>query len=208
MTLSNSITARGTTEPRYPSYGIIVGDPIFNATKNLIPDLTGYSINYPASFACDSLGLGVTDTLSHLKNQSIACPSQKFVLVGYSQGADVMHFSSLKIPTNLYDKIIALVMFGDPGNKGPGAVSPSGGITPQFPKALQAKTKENCVDGDPVSFTNVAFPVISPHRRNLTDLSILRSVRTEAPTSPSILLIIFPRIPTCHPAQLISGNNS
>lgn len=71
----------------------------------------------------------------------------------YSQGADVMHFASPSIDTALYPKIVALVMFGDPGNRGPNIVSvlPEGGITPTFPDALAQKLKENCAVGDPVS---------------------------------------------------------
>jgi len=37
--------ARGTTEPPNPTYGIIVGDPLFGATQKLIPNVTGYAVN-------------------------------------------------------------------------------------------------------------------------------------------------------------------
>ena len=34
---------------------------------------------------------GVDDTIKRLNAQSAACPAQRFALVGYSQGAGVMH---------------------------------------------------------------------------------------------------------------------
>lgn len=64
-----------------------------------------------------------------------------------------MHFASPSIGPALYPRIVALVMFGDPGNRGPNVVSvlPEGGITPTFPGPLAQKLKENCAAGDPVS---------------------------------------------------------
>jgi hypothetical protein len=96
----------------------------------------------------------VNDTISHLVSQSIACPQQVYALVGYSQGADTIHFASPSIQPSLFPRIVALVMFGDPGNRGPNVTSPlgDGGITPPFPDALAQKLKENCAIGDPVSF--------------------------------------------------------
>jgi hypothetical protein len=133
-----------------PTYGIIVGDPIFAATKRLIPEVTGYAVNYPASFAPESKIKGATDAVSHINTQSKSCPNQKFVLVGYSQGADVMHETAAKLDSSLYSRIVAVVMFGDPGNKGPDALSPLGGKVPVFPEDLKTKLKENCATGDPV----------------------------------------------------------
>jgi cutinase len=145
------LVARGTDEPRALKYGIIVGDPLFRATKKLIPGITGYSVQYPANFDCDSRQIGIDDTIAHIKNASIACPLQKFVLAGYSQGGDVIHWAAAGLDPSLYPRIIATTMYGDPANKGPGVESPTGGIPPQFPAALQAKTRENCVEKDPVS---------------------------------------------------------
>jgi cutinase len=133
-----------------PEYGIIVGDPIYAATKKLIPDATGYKVDYPASFAKDSKAKGAADVLKHLTEASKACPQQNYVLIGYSQGADVMHQAAAQISPDLYPRIVALVMFGDPGNKGPSAKSPMGGTVPKFPAPLAGKVKENCAKGDPV----------------------------------------------------------
>jgi predicted esterase len=56
-------------------------------------------IQYPASLACNSESLGVTDTVNHVVNQASLCPKQVFALVGYSQGADLMHNATIKLNT-------------------------------------------------------------------------------------------------------------
>jgi cutinase len=55
-----------------------------------------------------------------MQSQPKACPEQKYVLVGYSQGADVTRGAAVKLKPEIFPRIIAVVMFGDPGNKGPG----------------------------------------------------------------------------------------
>jgi predicted esterase len=106
-----------------------------------------------------------------LKSQSAKCPNQKYALVGYSQGAGVMHQAMSKIDSSLYPKIIALVMFGDfgkhrgkiryvwtrfiekflSGNKGVNVKSIFGTTDPAFPPLLAQRLKQNCITGDPVS---------------------------------------------------------
>lgn len=62
---------------------------------------------------------GIVDVVAHLNTQTKSCPDQKFAMVGYSQGAGVMHGAMPNVSSDLYPKIVALVMFGDPGeNKG------------------------------------------------------------------------------------------
>jgi hypothetical protein len=141
-----------------PTYGIVVGDNIFPAVQALVPDVTGYAVDYPASFATDSKAKGAADVVKHINSQSKACPKQKFALIGYSQGGDVMHSAAAKLDASLYPSIVALVMFGDPGNKGPGAKSPLGGIVPEFPAPLLQKTKQNCSKGDPVCTNSGTLP--------------------------------------------------
>ncbi|KAF2673920.1 alpha/beta-hydrolase [Microthyrium microscopicum] len=136
-------------EPRSP-YGIVVGDPLFDALQKKDPKVTGYAVNYPASFALDSKVKGAADVVAHLESQSKTCPDQKYVLVGYSQGADVMHGASVQLKADMYPRVIGFVLFGDPGNRGPNVRSPLGGTVPPLPKELAEKLMENCAPGDPV----------------------------------------------------------
>src|ERR1700712_1748918 len=109
-----------------------------------------------------SPAIGTDDTINRLNSQSKACPEQKFALVGYSQGAGVMHAAMgppgpplpklpsprPKLDPDVIPKITAVVMFGDPGFKG--TTGPTG-HTPPFSEALQPRLRQNCAPGDPVS---------------------------------------------------------
>jgi Cutinase len=114
-----TIIARGTGEPVYPKFGIIIGDPLWKAVEKLVPKASGYSVNYPADAAPCSRALGSQDVINRLKAQSSQCPNQKYALVGYSQGAGVIHAAMKDIDASLYPKIVALVMFGDFGSQYP-----------------------------------------------------------------------------------------
>jgi cutinase len=103
-------------------------------------------VQYPADATATSVSTGSNDTVQRLVAQDKACPDQKYALVGYSQGAGVMRRAATAIPLNIQQtKILALVMFGDPGMKNP--------TRGQFPPVLQAKLFENCAVGDPVSLS-------------------------------------------------------
>jgi cutinase len=88
--------------------------------------------------------VGITDVVARLEKQDKLCPEQKFALVGYSQGAALMHNAAPKISEALQKKIVALVMYGDPDLK-------NGPTAKPFPAALQAKLLENCAENDMVS---------------------------------------------------------
>jgi hypothetical protein len=62
----------------------------------------------------NSAGKGVTDMLEHLTSQSKACPTQKFVLGGHSQGGGVTTAAIPKIDPSILDRIIAVAMVGSP----------------------------------------------------------------------------------------------
>jgi cutinase len=99
---------------------------------------------YPASAAIiTGVRRGARDVVSRLRAQSAACPDQTFALVGYSQGASVMHAAVDDIPKSLYPKIKSLVMFGD------GALR-LGASRARFPAGLDEKARQVCADGDPV----------------------------------------------------------
>jgi cutinase len=120
-----------------------------------IPGSRGYAVQYPAYLnVTDSAPRGVADVINRLNTQGKACPKQKFALVGYSQGAGVMHgalnpSAKPKLDTAVFDRVLALVMFGDPGYQG--QTGPSPDALPTLPPVLFERLRENCAPGDPVS---------------------------------------------------------
>jgi cutinase len=117
---------------------------------------------YPANLdILNSQAIGVDDAVNRLNKQNKECPDQKFAIVGYSQGAGVMHDAvniiqrpdtaklknRPKLDESVVPKILAAVMFGDPGFKG--TMGPTG-FSPPFSAALMPKLKQNCAYGDPV----------------------------------------------------------
>jgi cutinase len=103
-----------------------------------------HSIKYPADASQSSADLGRDDVLKRLSTRPTACPDQKYALVGYSQGALVMHMASTNLSLNVFPRVVALVMFGDPGFKENTRVR-------AFPVYLGSRLLENCAEGDPVS---------------------------------------------------------
>jgi hypothetical protein len=94
---------------------------------------------------------GSTDIVKRLTQQDQDCPNQKFALVGYSQGAMIMHLASSKIPPAIQNKVLAIVMFGDPYLR----------LSPAFPGNLKTKPLlENCNVRDPVCTSGSCF---DPH---------------------------------------------
>ncbi|KAI9170730.1 cutinase-like protein [Paramyrothecium foliicola] len=145
------LVARGTGEPNYEpdgKFGVVVGDPVVSNTTKILPGARGYPVQYPASSAIVTGTIqGARDVVQRVVSQSIKCPRQTFALVGYSQGAGVMHRAAGDIPRSLYPKIKALVMFGDPSVK----------TGTSFPSELQPKVLQNCATGDPVCDSGRCF---------------------------------------------------
>ncbi|EOD58083.1 cutinase family protein [Amycolatopsis vancoresmycina] len=147
--------ARGTGEPG--TLGIIVGDPVFQAVQNRLRprSVSGYRVDYPADLGEPaSVQRGNTDLVDHVRSQAAACPAQRFVLAGYSQGANVVDNSIgissdgaivggpivATIPADLAPRIAAIVLFGNPIR----AIGRS--VTGTY----QSRTKDYCADGDPI----------------------------------------------------------
>jgi len=103
-------------------FGIVVGDPLVDNVVKLVPNSRGYPVQYPASFT--GADQGAKDTIQRLTTKDKECPDMKYAIVGYSQGAGVMHSADRSIPASIRPKILAAVMFGDPSHKsGPGYFS-------------------------------------------------------------------------------------
>jgi hypothetical protein len=108
-----TIAVRGTTERQG---GGIVAGPLARALQDQFDQtVQTHDLVYPASFAYQSSKRqGVTALRARLSRTSAACPDTRFVLIGYSQGADVIGdtLSSGTVPAA--DRIGAVVLFGDP----------------------------------------------------------------------------------------------
>ncbi|KAK4125528.1 carbohydrate esterase family 5 protein [Parathielavia appendiculata] len=140
------LVARGTGEPNYANggkFGVVVGDPVVSNTTLRLPGARGYPVQYPASSDITGVRRGATDVVNRLRRQAISCPRQTFSLVGYSQGAAVMHSAAEDIPLYLYPRIKSLVMFGDGYHR-------LGPVLSRFPTGLNDKAMQICAPGDPV----------------------------------------------------------
>jgi pimeloyl-ACP methyl ester carboxylesterase len=67
------------------------------------------------------------------------CPETKFALSGYSQGGIVVTSAAAKLPANLTEKVLAMVIYG-------------AGEASNVKGPLKARTLANCAPGDFVSF--------------------------------------------------------
>ena len=115
--------ARGTGE--LPGLGI-TGTPFVSSVKAQLSDrsVSTYAVNYAADFTQASAGPGSRDLVAHLQAVAASCPSTKFVIGGYSQGATVVtnavglrtpsSFTGAVIPAAIADRIEAVVVFGNP----------------------------------------------------------------------------------------------
>ncbi|MBK3566234.1 cutinase family protein [Streptomyces sp. MBT62] len=148
------VAARGTFEPG--TLGLIVGDPVFSALQQKITGktLSSYAVNYPADLSLDSAATGNLDVVNHVNAQVAACPNQRFILVGYSQGANVVDNSIgissdgavvgspivATIPAAVEPRVAAVLLFGNPIR----ALGKS--VTGTY----QSRTIDFCATGDPI----------------------------------------------------------
>ncbi|MFJ6086744.1 cutinase family protein [Streptomyces sp. NPDC092369] len=148
------VAARGTFEPG--TLGLIVGDPVFSALQKKITgrNLSNYAVNYPADLSLTSAAQGNADLVNHVNSQASACPNQRFILVGYSQGANVVDNSIgissdgavvgspivATIPAAVGPRVAAVLLFGNPIR----ALGRS--VTGTY----QSRTIDFCAGGDPI----------------------------------------------------------
>ncbi|MFI7501987.1 cutinase family protein [Streptomyces sp. NPDC049687] len=148
------VAARGTFEPG--TLGLIVGDPVYSALQRKLTgkSLSSYRVNYPADLSLTSAAQGNADLVNHVTSQAAACPNQRFVLVGYSQGANVVDNSIgissagavvgspivATIPAALEPRVSAVLLFGNPIR----ALGKS--VTGTY----QSRTIDFCAEGDPI----------------------------------------------------------
>ncbi|MFI8901137.1 cutinase family protein, partial [Streptomyces virginiae] len=77
-----------------------------------------------------------------------ACPGQKILLAGYSQGAVLVREAVNMLPREIQDRISGIALFGDP------LTMPGTRIGAALPKRLSAKSW--CAKGDPICDTKVS----------------------------------------------------
>lgn len=161
------VTARGTGEP---SKGQLLG-PVSRAIAKARPEqVRTIDLDYPADTDVKLGGtIGVRLLIDTLNVQAEACPAQRFVLLGYSQGALVIGDalsdpasrlvgeSTGELEPEAVDRILAVVLYGNPRFSGGEAyaegdyVEGIGGILPRDPGVLDAfaeRLRDYCVAGD------------------------------------------------------------
>ncbi|MEV4125280.1 cutinase family protein [Nocardia sp. NPDC049707] len=145
------VVARGTREPGW--LGSVVGDPLYGTLLRALPvSSSAYRVGYPADLLDPtSLSRGTQDMTDHVIRQSHMCPDQQFILVGYSQGAAVVHDvvgtgivtalpGTHMLPGDLEWKVSAVLLFGDPLRR----------IGWGVPGNYAWKTADYCTGGDPI----------------------------------------------------------
>ncbi|MFJ3670540.1 cutinase family protein [Streptomyces sp. NPDC090106] len=148
------VAVRGTFEPG--TLGAIVGDPVYSALQRKLTgkNLSSYKVDYPANLSLTSAAQGNADLVNHVRSQASSCPNQRFVLVGYSQGANVVDNSLgissegavvgspivATIPTALEPRVAAVLLFGNPIRA----------LGKSVTGVYQSRTADFCAAGDPV----------------------------------------------------------
>jgi len=92
-----------------------VGNTIVSNVMKVITGTTSYPVHYVANNTwAVSFADGAKDMSNHLRNAAKACPQQKYVLGGHSQGGYVTVQTIGRLPKEVSDRIIAVTMFGSP----------------------------------------------------------------------------------------------
>lgn len=150
------IFARGTAEP--PGLGA-VGDALFAALQPALGsrNVDSYAVNYPASYNFLTTADGANDARDHIAQMVDQCPSTRLVLGGFSQGAAAVSMlagvppvgqrignfgSAPALDPGLANKIAAVAVFGNPGNRFNTPLSSTG--------AFAGRAIDLCSEGDPV----------------------------------------------------------
>ncbi|MCV7311867.1 cutinase family protein [Mycobacterium paraffinicum] len=150
------IFARGTAEP--PGLGV-AGDALLAALQPALGSrsVDAYAVNYPASYNFLQTADGANDARDHIAEMVDQCPKTKLVLGGFSQGAAAVSMlagvpplgerignfgSAPALDPGLANKVAAVAVFGNPGNRFNTPLSTTG----QF----AGRAIDICVAGDPV----------------------------------------------------------
>ncbi|KAK2601861.1 hypothetical protein QQS21_004547 [Conoideocrella luteorostrata] len=106
------VSARGTYEPQGPSVGF---QDAVNNTLRSIQNGIEYDVVYPAAEDQQGTDIGAKDVLNFIQQGNQACPQQKYVLLGYSQGATVCLMALKQLASQpAADTIDAIALIGNP----------------------------------------------------------------------------------------------
>ena len=150
------IFARGTAEP--PGLGA-VGDALFAALRSALGarNVDAYPVNYPASYNFLTTADAANDAREHIAAMVDQCPATRLVLGGFSQGAAAVSMlagvpplgqrignfgSAPALDPALADRVRAVAVFGNPGNRFNTPLSSTG--------AWAGRAIDLCSEGDPV----------------------------------------------------------
>ncbi|EUA28306.1 cutinase family protein [Mycobacterium intracellulare] len=137
----------------------VVGDALFAALQPALGSRTvdSYAVNYPASYNFLTTADAANDARDHIAEMVDQCPSTRLVLGGFSQGAAAISMlagvppvgqrignfgSAPPLDPALANKIRAVAVFGNPGNRFDTPLSSTG--------AFAGRTIDLCSEGDPV----------------------------------------------------------
>jgi hypothetical protein len=114
------IGARGTTER--PGLGVVLTPLAQQITRELPQTVRTTALDYPASFNYTaSVRQGARQLAADMESTAEECADTRFVLMGYSQGADVVGDAiagsgrgAPGVSDALVDRISSVLLFGDP----------------------------------------------------------------------------------------------
>ncbi|GAB1523355.1 hypothetical protein RhiTH_006499 [Rhizoctonia solani] len=138
----------------------LAGGPLSTSLASAVRGTTTYSVPYDTRAEYGStVTAGAKLTVDYITAQAARCPSQRFVLGGYSKGAMVIHSTSLS--SALKSKVAAIVVFGDPyrgiSNSWP-INSPSVNLKPRSGFTSSQNVASFCNDGDIVCRGGLSVP--------------------------------------------------
>ena len=150
------IFARGTAEP--PGLGV-AGDALLAALQHDLGsrNVDAYAVDYPASYNFLQTADGANDARDHITQMVDQCPATKLVLGGFSQGAAAVSMlagvpplgntvgnfgSAPELDPGLANKVRAVAVFGNPGNRFNTPLSTTG--------LFAGRAIDICSPGDPV----------------------------------------------------------
>ncbi|KAH8801993.1 cutinase [Flagelloscypha sp. PMI_526] len=113
-----TIYARGTNEP---GVGISIGPALIRDLNTTLPNLskTFLGVDYPADVTGALIGGSIqgSQTMAQMVATTAGnCTDTEIVMVGYSQGAQVVHRAVSLLSSGQAASVAAVVMFGDPKN--------------------------------------------------------------------------------------------